>query len=169
MGSGVLVLLKFGQFLHEHKETGSSGATESGVWIGYFNVKAWKTTEHKLHKIWHSLKLCKISENEHTPGLDLTQPSRSSMSHPRPAKYFVWTNKTCLGVLEYDIVSFKQSSNSSDQPNFKWSTFMVTRHTLVKPIYGKESFFVDILSSKFITSCNQWLIANLQYLTITNI
>ena len=43
---GVLILLKFWQL----KETGSSGATESEVWIGDSNVKAWKTTEHKLHQ-----------------------------------------------------------------------------------------------------------------------
>ena len=30
------------------------GATESEVWIGNFNAKARKTTEHNLHKIWHS-------------------------------------------------------------------------------------------------------------------
>ena len=58
---GVLVFLKFGQFSPERKETGSLGTTESEVWIGNFNVKAWKTTEHKLHKIWRSLKFCKIS------------------------------------------------------------------------------------------------------------
>ena len=40
------------------KETGRVGATESEVWIGNLNVKAWKTTEHKLHKIWRSLKFC---------------------------------------------------------------------------------------------------------------
>ena len=58
---GVLIFLKFGHFSRELKETGSSGATESEVWIGNFNVKAWKTTEHKLHKIWFSLKFCKNS------------------------------------------------------------------------------------------------------------
>ena len=45
----------------------SSGTTESEVWIDNFNVKAWKTTKHILHKIWCSLKFCKIQQNEHTP------------------------------------------------------------------------------------------------------
>ena len=58
---GVLVFLKILHFSPERKETGGLGATESEVWIGNFNVKAWKTTEHKLHKIWHSLKFCKNS------------------------------------------------------------------------------------------------------------
>ena len=44
----------------------SSGATECGVWIGNCNVKVWKSTEHKLHKIWHSLK---FKQNEHTPAM----------------------------------------------------------------------------------------------------
>ena len=50
---GVLVLLNFSHFSSERKETGSLGVTES------FSVKAWKTTEHKVHKIWRSLKFCK--------------------------------------------------------------------------------------------------------------
>ena len=49
---GVLVFLKFGQFSLELQETESSGATESEVRIGNFNVKAWKTTDHKLHKMY---------------------------------------------------------------------------------------------------------------------
>ena len=60
-GLGCTRFLKFGHFSCELKETGSSGATESEVWIGDFNVKARKTIEHKLHKIWRSLKFCKIS------------------------------------------------------------------------------------------------------------
>ena len=44
----------------------SSGATESGVWIGNCNVKWWKSTEHKLHKIWCSTQ---FQQNEHTPTL----------------------------------------------------------------------------------------------------
>ena len=55
---GVLVFLKFGQCSSELTKTWSSGATEYGVWIGNCNVKVWKSTEHKLHKIWHSLKFC---------------------------------------------------------------------------------------------------------------
>ena len=37
---GVLVFLKCVHFSSELKETGSSGATESEVWIGNFNVIA---------------------------------------------------------------------------------------------------------------------------------
>ena len=49
---GVLVFLKFRHFSCELKETVSLAATESEVWIGNFNEKAWKTTKHKLHKVW---------------------------------------------------------------------------------------------------------------------
>ena len=41
---GVLVLLNFTHFSRERSETGSLGGTKSEVWIGIFNVKAWKTT-----------------------------------------------------------------------------------------------------------------------------
>ena len=60
---GVLVLLKF--WVNSQK-LGSSGATECRVWIGNLNVKVWKSAEHKLHKIWRSLK---FQQNEHTPGV----------------------------------------------------------------------------------------------------
>ena len=63
---GVLVFLKFAQFSSELTKTWSSGATECGVWIGNCNVKVWKSTEHKLHNIWRSVK---FQQNEHTPGL----------------------------------------------------------------------------------------------------
>ena len=59
---GVLVLLKF--WVNSQK-LGSSGATECGVWIGNCNVKVWKSTEHKVHKTWRSVK---FQQNEHTPG-----------------------------------------------------------------------------------------------------
>ena len=61
---GVRILLKFWQFSSELSKTGSSGASECGVWIGNCNVKVWKSTEHKLHKIWRSVK---FEQNEHTP------------------------------------------------------------------------------------------------------
>ena len=64
---GVLVFLKFSHCLPERVETGSLGATKSKVWIGSFKVKARKTTEHKLHKIWHSLKFCKNSAKRAHP------------------------------------------------------------------------------------------------------
>ena len=46
----------FDIFSPERAQTWSLGATESEVWIGNLNVKAWKSTKHKLHKIWRSLK-----------------------------------------------------------------------------------------------------------------
>ena len=51
-------------------KTLSFGAKECRVWTGNFNVKVWKTTQYKLHKIWRSLKFTKIQENEHTNGLE---------------------------------------------------------------------------------------------------
>ena len=56
---------RFAEILSELTKTWSSGATECGVWIGNCNVKVWKSTEHKLHNIWRSLK---FQQNEHTPG-----------------------------------------------------------------------------------------------------
>ena len=70
---GVLVFLKFWQFWSELTKTWSSGTTECGVWIGNCNVKVWKSTEHKLHNIWRSVK---FQQNEHTPEL---QPFVSSL------------------------------------------------------------------------------------------
>ena len=55
---------RFAEILSELTKTWSSGATECGVWIGNCNVKVWKSTEHKLHNIWRSLK---FQQNEHTP------------------------------------------------------------------------------------------------------
>ena len=57
---GVLILLIFPHFLPECVKTGSLGTTENEVWIDNFKVKARKTTKYKLHKIWWSLKFCKI-------------------------------------------------------------------------------------------------------------
>ena len=56
---------RFTENLSELTKTWSSGATECGVWIGNCNVKVWKSTEHKLHNIWRSVKFL---QNEHTPG-----------------------------------------------------------------------------------------------------
>ena len=57
--------------------------TWSEVWIGNFNVKAWKPTEHKLHKIWRSLNFAKFQENEHTPGYLHSEESRVGLSTDR--------------------------------------------------------------------------------------
>ena len=69
--SGVPFFMNFSLFSPERKESGSSGATESEVWKGNFKGIAWKTTKHKLHKIWSSLKFCKHSGNKLIPGLGL--------------------------------------------------------------------------------------------------
>ena len=37
------------------------------VWIGNLNLKARKTTKHKLHKIWRSLYFCKNSGKQAPP------------------------------------------------------------------------------------------------------
>ena len=55
---------RFTENLSELTKTWSSGATECGVWIGNCNVEVWKSTEHKLHNIWRSVK---FQQNEHTP------------------------------------------------------------------------------------------------------
>ena len=64
---GVLVFVNLWQFSAGLKEIGSLGTTENEVWTLNFNVKAWKTTEHKLHKIWRSLIFCKISAKRAHP------------------------------------------------------------------------------------------------------
>ena len=100
---GVLVLLKFWYFSPESAETWSLGAAESEVWIGCFSVKAWKTTEHKLHKIWPSLKFCKNSlKNEHTPG---TPANMFKLIH-----YETYTvSKLAVGMLlEYFLLDLFQ-------------------------------------------------------------
>ena len=58
------VLLTFWQFSSEPTKTWSSGSTECRIWIGNCNVKVWKSTEHKLHKIW---RCTQFQQNEHTP------------------------------------------------------------------------------------------------------
>ena len=77
---GVLVFLKFAQFSSELTKTWSSGATECGVWIGNCNVKVWKSTEHKLHNIWRSVK---FQQNEHTP----EQPSVDGPNSSPPTRH----------------------------------------------------------------------------------
>ena len=46
---------RFGEISSELIKTWSSGDTEFWVWIGNYNVKVWKSTEEKLHKIWRSV------------------------------------------------------------------------------------------------------------------
>ena len=59
---------RFAEIASELTKAWSSGATEFGVWIGNCNVKVWKSTEDKLHKISNSNYLVKFQQNEHTPG-----------------------------------------------------------------------------------------------------
>ena len=87
----VLVFMNFSLFPPERKETGSLGATESEVWIGDFNVKAWKT----------------IQENEHTPG-----PGRfnANVGYRYSSSYSV---KTSTEILCKPILSHSQYSSRS--------------------------------------------------------
>ena len=78
LSRGVLVLLTFWHFSSELTETWISGATESGVW---------KSTEHKLHKIWRSVKFCQLSAKTSTP------QRNSSCDNFVPFK-------TCLNLFE---------------------------------------------------------------------
>ena len=73
---GVLILLKFWQFSSELTKTWSSCATEHRVWIGNCNFKVWKSTEHKLHNIWHSVK---FQQNKHTPDAILSASFNSTV------------------------------------------------------------------------------------------
>ena len=63
----------------ELKETGSLDATESQAWISNLNVKAWKTTKHKLHKIWRSIKFCKISRKRTHPWQNCLSRNKTRM------------------------------------------------------------------------------------------
>ena len=65
---GVLVLLRFWQYSSELTKTYSSGTRECEVWIGNCNVNVWKSTEHKLRKIWCSTQ---FKQKEHTPGCEI--------------------------------------------------------------------------------------------------
>ena len=52
---------RFAEIASQLTKAWSSGATEFGVWIGNCNVKVWKSTEDKLHKIWNSKYFSQIS------------------------------------------------------------------------------------------------------------
>ena len=52
---------RFAEIWSELTKTWSSGATGFWVWIGNCNVKVWKSTEDKLHKIWNSNFFCQNS------------------------------------------------------------------------------------------------------------
>ena len=61
---------RFAEIASELTKTWSSGATEFGVWIGNCNVKVWKSTEDKLHKIWNSKYFTQISAKRAHPSGD---------------------------------------------------------------------------------------------------
>ena len=58
---------RFAEIASELTKAWSSGATEFGVWIGNCNVKVWKSTEDKLHKIWNSKYFSQISAKRAHP------------------------------------------------------------------------------------------------------
>ena len=86
----VLVLLKFGQFSSELTKTGSSGATECGVWIGNCNVKVWKCTQHKLHKIWRSLEFCGNSGKRAHPWRNIKSSGKCNFSKVSDCNGGLW-------------------------------------------------------------------------------
>ena len=96
---GVLVLLKFWRFSSELTKTWSSGATECRVWIGNCNVKVWKSTEHKLHNIWRSVK---FQQNEHTPAQRPVNPSLCMWCYEKNSVRDRWNGFT-LNVLRWRI------------------------------------------------------------------
>ena len=99
---GVLVFLKFGKLSSELTKTWSSGATECRVWIGNCNVKVWKSTEHKLHKIWHSLKL--QQKRAHPRGYITRNPKQGNQ----------WPHKKNLcppKILTKKLTSLKNSTD----------------------------------------------------------
>ena len=63
----MLVLLKLGHFSMWTQRNWEFRRHRNEVWIGNFNVKAWKTTEHKLHKIWRSTKILHKFRKTSTP------------------------------------------------------------------------------------------------------
>ena len=65
LSGSVLVLLKFQV---NSQRSWSSGTTKFWVWIGNCNVKVWKSTEHKLHKMWNSNFLPKFRKTSTPPG-----------------------------------------------------------------------------------------------------
>ena len=58
---------RFAKIASELTKAWSSGTTEFGVWIGNCNVKVWKSTEDKLHKIWNSNYFSQISAKRAHP------------------------------------------------------------------------------------------------------
>ena len=52
----ILGCARFAEISCELAKSWSLGATECRVWIFNCNVKVWKSTEHKLHNIWRSVK-----------------------------------------------------------------------------------------------------------------
>ena len=64
---------RFVEIASELTKTWSSGFTEFGVWIGNCNVKVWKSTEDKLHKIWNSKFFLSNFSKTSTPLVGLSQ------------------------------------------------------------------------------------------------
>ena len=103
---------RFAENLSELTKTWSSGATECGVWIGNCNVKVWKSTEHKLHKIWRSVQ---FQQNEHTPGSreklqNLLELKYSEHFHILCLKFIAWAiavGNSLIYLFECDIITSK--------------------------------------------------------------
>ena len=78
---------RFAEILSELTKTWSSGTTECRVWIGNCNVKVWKSTEHKLHNIWRSLK---FQQNKHTPDISSKCGARLQTTDAKLHWHFVY-------------------------------------------------------------------------------
>ena len=63
-----------------HRKTEDVGATENKVSIGYFNVKARKTTKHILPKTWHATQfLQNFSKTNTAPDTFILHPDSSNI------------------------------------------------------------------------------------------
>ena len=88
---GALGCARFTEIASELTKTASSGATEFGVWIGNCNVKVWKSTEDKLHKIWNSKYFSQIS---------------AKWAHPRHPIPQLWSN---IFLIVYSFWEIKKN------------------------------------------------------------
>ena len=94
----MLVLLKFWQFSSELTKT-FSGNTESRVWIGTCNVNVWKSTKHKVHKIWRSLTFLQNSRK------------RAQLRYNFTSDHKVKTLGLKIKILDFKSYIFKFKTN----------------------------------------------------------
>ena len=128
---GVLVFLIFWHFSSELTQTWTLGTTESGVWIGNHHVKARKTTEHILHKIWHSLKICKNFSKTSTPLEIISMWFGLTLSLTQWGEKFLENVSMCHGQcwqcwhLKASVRNFKNKFSKKVLP-LSWGVFHLT-------------------------------------------